>query len=186
MCHADVDLTWICTGKEQQWVQLQRKTQHSSVFRCITPPLEIKEDMMDIWFKFAGDNDPIYRELQSHTTLRIPCTAVLTILSLCCITCAATDGMGKYQALLVPGYEAGSPACGKPDIYNKRVITQQEVQEALKQQQPVQKVESLHPGWQLLKERGGPIPVLVLHCTGYDYMSRVSTSLSQVWTGLTQ
>jgi hypothetical protein len=54
-----VDLTWICTGKDKQWVQLQRKTQQSSLFGYMTPPLEIKDDMMDIWFRFAGDNDLI-------------------------------------------------------------------------------------------------------------------------------
>jgi hypothetical protein len=106
-------------------------------------------------------------------------------LPLYCIPCTVTEDMGRYKALLVPGYEAGSPAPGKPDIYNRRVVTRQEVQEALNRQQPLQKVESSHPGWQALKEKGGSIPVLVLHCTGYDYISRVSTSLSQVRAGRT-
>jgi hypothetical protein len=81
----------------------------------------------------------------------------------------------------VPYYKQSAPAKGMPDAYNTLVITRQEVQEAVQSwQQPPQKIQMDQPGWQIVKDRGGHIPVLVLHCSGYDFVSRTSTSVSQV------
>jgi hypothetical protein len=91
----------------------------------------------------------------------------------------------SYKYILIPGYDHAPLPPNRKDVYNKLAITKQEVLEAIVSQQqqqhaPLAKPELQRPGWQCVKDKGGPTLVLSLHCSGYDFESRVSTSMSQV------